>query len=93
MNGPQELLRRVLGPAGDDAGCEQTLEVLDEYVEHQLAGRPTATLYPDVAGHLAACPDCGQDRDALMDLVRRHEMGWVRGASEPPLADGVDGSS
>jgi len=75
MNGPQELLRRVLGPAGDDAGCEQTLEVLDEYVEHQLAGRSAAALYPDVATHLAACPDCGQDRDALVELVRVHEMG------------------
>lgn len=75
MNGPQELLRRVLGPPGGDAGCERSIEVPDEYVEHGLAGRPATTLYPDVAMHLAACPDCGQDRDALVDLVRLHEMG------------------
>ncbi|MEK6720137.1 MAG: hypothetical protein AABZ33_05635 [Chloroflexota bacterium] len=47
----------------------------DEYVEHQLAGRSAAALCPDVATHLAACPDCGQDRDALVELVRVHEMG------------------
>ncbi len=69
MNGAQELLRRLVGPPGDDAGCEGTLGVLDQYVEHEVAGRPAATLFPDVARHLAACPDCGQDRDALADLV------------------------
>ncbi len=75
MTGARELLGRALGPTGEDAGCERSLEVLDEYVEHELAGRPTATLYPDVAGHLAACPDCGQDHDALVELVRRREGG------------------
>ncbi len=75
MNGPQELLRRVLGPPGEDAGCERSIEVLDEYVEHELAGRPATTLYPDVARHLAACPDCREDRDALVDLVRPQETG------------------
>lgn len=75
MKGPQELLRRALGPAGEDAGCEHTLAVLDEYVEHQLAGRPAAALYPEVATHLVACPDCGQDRDGLVDVVRAHELG------------------
>ena len=74
MSGPQELLRRVLGPAGDDAGCERTLEVLDEYVEHLLAGRSAAARYPDVATHLAACPDCAEDRQVLMDLVRRQRI-------------------
>jgi len=73
MNSSLELLRRVLGPTGEDVGCERTFEVLDQYVEHEVAGRPGAALYPGVARHLAACPDCGQDRDALMDLVRLHE--------------------
>jgi hypothetical protein len=27
-----------------------------------------------VATHLTACPDCGQDRDALVELVRVHEI-------------------
>jgi len=75
MNGSQQLLHRVLGPTGRDAGCERTLEVLDEYVEHELGGRSAAAPYPDVATHLAACPDCRQDRGALAELVRRHDMG------------------
>lgn len=74
MSDPQDLLRRVLGTTGDDAGCERTLEVLDEYVEHQLAGRSAVARYPDVATHLAACPDCAEDRQALMDLVRRQRI-------------------
>ena len=71
MSGSQELLRRVLGGPGGDAGCDGSMAVLDEYVEHELAGRPAAMLHPDVARHLVACPDCAEDHQALMNLVRR----------------------
>ena len=70
MTGWGDLARRLLGPAGRDAGCERCFEALDAYVEGELAGRPVADLYPAVATHLAACPDCGQDHDALVDLLR-----------------------
>jgi hypothetical protein len=70
VTGSGDLMRRLLGPAGRDAGCERCFELLDEYVERELAGRPVADLYPDVSRHLAACPDCAQDHDALVDLLR-----------------------
>jgi hypothetical protein len=70
MTGPGDALRRLLGPGGRDAGCERCFELLDEYVEGELAGRPVVARYPDVAAHLAACPDCAQDHDALVNLLR-----------------------
>lgn len=93
MSRSRELLNRVLGPTGEDAGCERTLEVLDEYVEHEVAGRPAATLFPDVARHLAACPDCGGDRSALLDAMRLQEMGSAGTGSVVPSEDGVAGVS
>jgi hypothetical protein len=82
VTGPGDALRRLLGPAGRDAGCERCFEALDAYVEGELAGRPVAALYPDVATHLAACPDCSQDHDALVDLLR---------ARRPPTGSAVEG--
>jgi len=70
MTGSRDLARRLIGQGGPDAGCEGCFELLDEYVERELAGRPVADLYPEVAAHLVACPDCGQDHDALVALLR-----------------------
>ena len=39
MTGWGDLARRLLGPAGRDAGCERCFEALDEYVEGELAGQ------------------------------------------------------
>ena len=43
MNGSRQTLRRILGPTGTDAGCERSLEVGDQLVEEELAGRVAAT--------------------------------------------------
>lgn len=75
MSGTLDLLGRMLGPTGDDAGCERTLEMLDVFVELEAAGQPAATHYPDVARHLVGCPDCRGDEIALLDLVREQAAG------------------
>lgn len=77
MSGTLDLLGRLLGPTGDDAGCERTLETLDAYVEDEAAGRPAESLYPDVARHLGGCPDCRGDEIALLDLVREDAEGRI----------------
>jgi hypothetical protein len=69
MSGRDDLERRLFGAAGPDSGCDGSGDLLDAYVEAVLAGHDAAARYPDVAGHLAACPDCSQDRDALLALM------------------------
>jgi anti-sigma factor RsiW len=46
------------------------MEVFDLYVELEVAGQDPATRYPAVANHIAACPDCREDHEALVALVR-----------------------
>lgn len=87
------LLARMLGPTGEDAGCERTLEMLDAYVDQEAAGQPAATLYPDVARHLVGCPDCRGDETALLDLVRLHATVQAMPEEGPPSARGASGSS
>lgn len=70
MNGSRQTLRRILGPTGTDAGCERSLEVGDQLVEEELAGRVAAEMFPDVALHVEACPDCREDYEGLRKLAR-----------------------
>jgi hypothetical protein len=70
MTSARDLARRALGPADWDAGCDRCFDGLDEYAERELAGQSAAELYPDIAAHLAACPDCAEDYASLADVLR-----------------------
>ena len=65
-----DLTTRLLGTAGEDAGCEGTLARLAEYVEGEFAGREMAELLPAVAEHLRNCAACAEDYRGLVELVR-----------------------
>jgi hypothetical protein len=60
-----ELIARLLGPAGPEAGCDECFERLDEYVEAQLAERDATALHPRIASHLEGCPACREDAESL----------------------------
>jgi hypothetical protein len=65
-----DLTTRLLGTAGEDAGCEGAFARLAEYVEGEFAGREMAKLLPAVEKHLRDCPACAEDYRGLVALVR-----------------------
>jgi hypothetical protein len=65
-----DLLTRLLGTPGADAGCEGGLAVIAEYVEGELEGRDVRGLFPALAEHLRNCPACAEDHAGLLTLVR-----------------------
>jgi hypothetical protein len=69
-NRAHELLRRVLGPLGPEVTCEECFEVLDEYVDLELAGQDADRHLPGMREHLEGCRACYEDRDSLRELVR-----------------------
>jgi hypothetical protein len=69
MTEGRDLIRNLLGAAGPDVGCEGCADVLDVYVETELAGLASAERYPEAAAHLVHCPDCREDHDALVALL------------------------
>jgi len=62
-----ELLRAEEG----DAGCAAGEDVLDAYVELELAGGDPARVFPGTAIHLRSCPGCRADHDGLLEAARR----------------------
>lgn len=62
-----ELLRAEDG----DAGCTAGEDILDAYVELELAGEDPARVYPGTAIHLRSCPGCRADHQGLLEAARR----------------------
>ncbi len=63
------LLARVLGPVGPEVTCEQCFEVLDQYVDLQLADADADDQLPGMQAHLEGCPACHEDYENLRDFV------------------------
>jgi hypothetical protein len=72
MNTPELHGRRlalVLGPAGPESTCEECFELLDGYVELELAGGDTDQAFPGLRAHFEGCPACREDHDSLLAYV------------------------
>jgi hypothetical protein len=62
-----ELLRAQDG----DAGCTAGEDILDAYVDLELAGEDPARVFPGTAIHLQSCPGCQADHAGLLEAARR----------------------
>ena len=65
----RQLIARLLGPAGPEVSCEECFELLDEYVEVELAGEDAGARLPGMRNHLLGCPACNEDHESLRDFV------------------------
>ena len=64
-----DLLARLLGPREAEVSCEECFELLDVYVDHEVAGEDAAARFPAMRAHLEGCPACAEDHASLRDLV------------------------
>jgi hypothetical protein len=65
MSTPEELL----GPRDPELTCDECFDMLDEYVEHELAGTDADRLVPGMRAHLQGCPACREEHESLRALV------------------------
>ena len=65
----ESRVRRVLGPAGPELGCDQCFEELDRYVELELSGAPADDLVPGMRAHLEGCSACKEEHESLRALL------------------------
>ena len=68
-----ELLGRLLGPAGPEIGCDACFEVLDRYVDLEVSGKDADSAGPGLRAHLEGCPACREEHESLLELVKSDE--------------------
>jgi anti-sigma factor RsiW len=72
MNDPRtknDLVRRLIGPEGAEIGCDECFEVLDRYVDLEVAGQDADAAVPGLRAHLEGCPACREEHESLRALV------------------------
>jgi anti-sigma factor RsiW len=62
-------IERILGPKGPELGCDACFELLDRYVELELAGDDAEAAVPGMQAHLEGCPACREEHESLRALV------------------------
>ncbi len=65
----ERLLARLLGPAGPELTCEECFEMLDRYVELELANADADSKIPGMRAHLEGCPACYEEHASLKALI------------------------
>jgi hypothetical protein len=63
-------LDRLLATEPADVGCDRTFELLDVYVEAELAGQDPQRRFPGTAAHLRSCDACRADYQGLLAAAR-----------------------
>jgi hypothetical protein len=64
-----QLVGRLLGPAGPELSCERCFEELDRYVELEIAGADADAAIPGMRAHLEGCSACAEDHESLRALL------------------------
>ena len=65
----RDLVARLLGPKDPEVTCEECFELLDEYVDLEVAGADADAHLPGMRAHLEGCPACHEDHESLRDFV------------------------
>ena len=64
-----DVVGRLLGPAGPEIGCDACFEELDRYVELEASGADPDAALPGFRAHLEGCPACREEHESLRALV------------------------
>jgi hypothetical protein len=70
MDVNERTLAQLLGPRGPEVGCDECFELLDRYVELEVAGTDADAALPGLRAHLEGCPACREEHESLAALVR-----------------------
>ena len=65
----KRLVRDVLNTRPDEISCDECLELLDRFVELELAGEDASSALPLVQQHLEQCGSCREEFEALLTVI------------------------
>jgi uncharacterized protein with PIN domain len=62
---------RMLGLTRDhEFNCSECLQHVSEFAECQIANQPVGEVIASVEQHLALCPECREEFEALMKILK-----------------------
>lgn len=70
----RELILHVARTHEVELNCSSTFELIDEYAEMAAQGRDAAHIMPQVNQHLEMCPDCSEEYQTLLRILRTLEL-------------------
>jgi anti-sigma factor RsiW len=62
-------LAQLMGPAAAELGCDECFDLVDVYVDAELAGKDADAAIPGMREHLFACPACAEEYQSLRELA------------------------
>lgn len=66
----KKILRAIINTRQDEIGCHECFELLDQFVEMELAGKTPGEALPLVEDHLNRCGNCKEEYEALLAALR-----------------------
>ncbi len=75
------------GDVSPSPACQACEDMLDQYVDEELAGKDAAKLFPDVNTHLNECTSCQESYQELKALLLMQRQGTF---VEPPVEANFD---
>ena len=64
------MLRKIARTQEIELTCGEVLDLLDQYTEMAMKGNDVAILMPLVKQHLEMCPDCREEFEALLRVLK-----------------------
>lgn len=75
MNLTHRQIHNLVGLLGrtreNELTCQECLEHVAEFAEHELAGKPIPEALEAVGHHLSLCPECSEEYSALRTALER----------------------
>ena len=66
-----DIMIRMLGNTqGQESSCDEVHKLLGQFAEMALRGEDIASLMPLVHHHLELCPDCREEYNAVLDILK-----------------------
>lgn len=62
-------LEALLGPDAEEVSCGRCFELIDAFVDAELAGEDAGERFPGMEAHLDGCPACREDHESLRALA------------------------
>jgi len=66
----KKILIMIQNPQEYELSCDEVHNFLDQYTEMALRGEEVASLLPLVHYHLEQCPDCREEYEALLRILK-----------------------